>query len=83
MATNGQFYWPSVGISVAAFGQFFMAANSPTAVRVLTGEYSPCIHGPVLPCALSLGFDISDYARQGSRMAQATSQFCAGFVQVS
>jgi hypothetical protein len=27
MATVGQFYWPSVGISVAAYGQFFMAAN--------------------------------------------------------
>ncbi|GLU61540.1 hypothetical protein Pure05_40360 [Paenarthrobacter ureafaciens] len=28
MATGGQFYWPSVGIFVAAYGQFFMAANS-------------------------------------------------------
>lgn len=28
MATDGQFYWPSVGIFVAAYGQFFMAANS-------------------------------------------------------
>ncbi|APX00497.1 hypothetical protein BWQ92_01045 [Arthrobacter sp. QXT-31] len=27
MATGGQFYWPSVGIFVAAYGQFFMAAN--------------------------------------------------------
>lgn len=27
MATTGQFYWPSVGTSVAAYGQFFMAAN--------------------------------------------------------
>lgn len=27
MATNGQFYWPSVGSSVAAYGQFGMAAN--------------------------------------------------------
>ncbi len=27
MATNGQFSWPSVGSSVAAYGQFFMAAN--------------------------------------------------------
>jgi hypothetical protein len=27
MATAGQFYWPSVGIFVAAYGQFFMAAN--------------------------------------------------------
>ncbi|MGN7202619.1 SHOCT domain-containing protein, partial [Arthrobacter sp. SAFR-044] len=25
--TAGQFYWPSVGIFVAAYGQFFMAAN--------------------------------------------------------
>lgn len=29
MATNGQFSWPSVGSFVAAFGQFFMAANKP------------------------------------------------------
>jgi hypothetical protein len=28
MATNGQFYWPSVGIFVAAYGQFFMAADN-------------------------------------------------------
>ena len=28
MATAGQFYWPSVGIFVAAYGQFFMAANT-------------------------------------------------------
>jgi hypothetical protein len=28
MATNGQVYWPAVGISVAAYGQFFMAANT-------------------------------------------------------
>ena len=28
MATNGQFCWPSVGSSVAAYGQFGMAANS-------------------------------------------------------
>ena len=27
MATVGQFYWPSVGTFVAAYGQFFMAAN--------------------------------------------------------
>ncbi|MBG6181578.1 hypothetical protein IWX62_002796, partial [Arthrobacter sp. CAN_A1] len=27
MATGGQFYWPSVGSSVAAYGQFFMAAD--------------------------------------------------------
>ena len=29
MATGGQFYWPSVGNYVAAYGQFFMAANTP------------------------------------------------------
>ncbi len=29
MATGGQFYWPSVGTFVAAYGQFFMAANTP------------------------------------------------------
>lgn len=28
MATNGQFSWPSVGSSVAAYGQFGMAANN-------------------------------------------------------
>ncbi|NYG16069.1 hypothetical protein BJ956_000588 [Arthrobacter psychrochitiniphilus] len=27
MATNGHFCWPSVGSYVAAYGQFFMAAN--------------------------------------------------------
>jgi len=27
MATIGQFYWPSGGTFVAAYGQFFMAAN--------------------------------------------------------
>ena len=30
MATVGQFYWPSVGTFVAAYGQFFMAANTLT-----------------------------------------------------
>ena len=33
MATDGQFYWPSVGNYVAAYGQFFMAANTPEAWR--------------------------------------------------
>lgn len=28
MATDGHFSWPSVGSSVAAYGQFFMAANT-------------------------------------------------------
>ena len=28
MATSGQFYWPSVGSSVAAYGQFRMATNT-------------------------------------------------------
>ncbi|MFB9163681.1 hypothetical protein BJ956_002127 [Arthrobacter psychrochitiniphilus] len=28
MATNGHFCWPSVGSYVAAYGQFFMAANT-------------------------------------------------------
>jgi hypothetical protein len=27
MATGGQFYWPSSANFVAAYGQFFMAAN--------------------------------------------------------
>ena len=30
MATNGQFCWPPVGSSVAAYGQFGMAANIPS-----------------------------------------------------
>ncbi|VXB95501.1 hypothetical protein ARTHRO8AJ_40134 [Arthrobacter sp. 8AJ] len=30
MATSGQFYWPSVGNFVAAYGQFFMAAYRPS-----------------------------------------------------
>jgi hypothetical protein len=34
MATVGQFYWPSVGISVAAYGQFFMAANSSQSLAI-------------------------------------------------
>lgn len=34
MATTGQFYWPPVGTSVAAYGQFFMAANiAPRSTR--------------------------------------------------
>jgi hypothetical protein len=56
--------------------------SSPMAVRMLTGEYRPSIHGLVLPRALSLGFDISDYAGQRSRIGQATGQICAGYVQV-
>ena len=40
MATNGQFYWPSVGSSVAAYGQFGMAANSNFPVRVSSDEQS-------------------------------------------
>ena len=35
MATNGQFSWPSVGSSVAAYGQFGMAANSAALARVV------------------------------------------------
>jgi hypothetical protein len=52
------------------------------AAGMLTGEYRLSIHGPVLPRALSLGFDKSDYAGQRSRIGQALSQICAGFVQV-
>ena len=37
MATSGQFYWPSVGSPVAAYGQFFMAANTPAGRKVLGG----------------------------------------------
>ncbi|MFJ5963011.1 hypothetical protein, partial [Pseudarthrobacter oxydans] len=38
MATVGQFCWPSVGTFVAAYGQFFMAANS----AVQTTSDIPC-----------------------------------------
>jgi hypothetical protein len=34
MATGGQFNWPPAGIFVAAYGQFFMAANSPKGVAI-------------------------------------------------
>ena len=34
MATGGQFYWPPAGIFVAAYGQFFMAANKAIAIDV-------------------------------------------------
>lgn len=32
MAADGQFYWLSVGKYVAAYGQFFMAANAGAVV---------------------------------------------------
>ena len=35
MATDGQFYWPSVGTFVAAYGQFFMAANKHLTCRFI------------------------------------------------
>lgn len=35
MATNGQFCWPSVGSSVAAYGQFGMAANNRDGLELL------------------------------------------------
>jgi hypothetical protein len=38
MATGGQFYWPSAGIFVAAYGQFFMAANMRSTRQQLAGE---------------------------------------------
>jgi hypothetical protein len=38
MATGGQFDWPPAGIFVAAYGQFFMAAN----IKVLYRSTSPC-----------------------------------------
>ncbi|WP_206750898.1 hypothetical protein, partial [Cryobacterium glucosi] len=38
MATSGQFYWPSAGSSMAAYGQLVMAADipSPIALNVVT-----------------------------------------------
>jgi hypothetical protein len=35
MATDGQFCWPPAGNFVAAYGQFFMAANRPDAESLL------------------------------------------------
>ena len=35
MATNGQFCWPPVGSSVAAYGQFGIAANTQPRRRLL------------------------------------------------
>ena len=40
MATSGQFYWPPVGSSVAAYGQFGMAANTTTAEASQKGSAS-------------------------------------------
>ncbi|VXB97631.1 hypothetical protein ARTHRO8AJ_40180 [Arthrobacter sp. 8AJ] len=44
MVTDGQFYWPSVGIFVAAYGQFFMAAN--ICIRACRGDIAvlACTH---------------------------------------
>jgi hypothetical protein len=38
MATDGQFYWPPAGIFVAAYGQFFMAANNAAATYRCDGR---------------------------------------------
>jgi hypothetical protein len=47
MATGGQFDWPPAGIFVAAYGQFFMAANTPAPsqgepmqTRILRGPHA-------------------------------------------
>lgn len=42
MATGGQFYWPPVGTFVAAYGQFFMAANTPGRSRATGSCGSSC-----------------------------------------
>ncbi len=41
MATGGQFSWPSVGSSVAAYGQFFMAANTASQLALRGPIRSP------------------------------------------
>ena len=46
MATSGQFYWPSVGSSVAAYGQFVMAADSRIAAdEVADGHPQGIVRG--------------------------------------
>jgi hypothetical protein len=45
MAAGGQFYWPSAGIVVAAYGQFFMAANKREDLGVgdpVVGQVEKC-----------------------------------------
>ena len=36
MAINGQFSWPSVGSSVAAYGQLLMSADKYPVIDILT-----------------------------------------------
>jgi hypothetical protein len=64
MATNGQFYWPSVGTFVAAYGQFFMAANSPASwqLRDTLMEY----------CCGFFGGAVLDYLREAQEARMAT-----------
>jgi hypothetical protein len=42
------------------------------AVGMVTGEYSPGVHGPVLRWGLCSGLLYMDYARPQSRFGQAT-----------
>ena len=46
MATSGQFYWPSVGSSVAAYGQFRMAANTAALVVAKLIKLAERMSGP-------------------------------------
>jgi len=43
MATDGQFCWPPAGIFVAAYGQFFMAANKRRQEGKTTKEIIRCL----------------------------------------
>lgn len=50
-APDGQFYWPSVGTFVAAYRQYFMAADtwprSELALRITgSSSYLADLHGP-------------------------------------
>ena len=43
MATNGQFCWPPVNSSVAAYGQFGMADNTEDSLRARTPIFLPSL----------------------------------------
>ncbi len=49
MATDGQFYWPSVGIFMAAYEQFFMAADTAIDTHhfeAMTGRHTGILNQP-------------------------------------
>ena len=58
MATGGQFYWPSVGTFVAAYGQFFMAAYSAALSEIdgawIARQTSSLLVGPLRQTSCTL-----------------------------